>query len=209
MVGVKLPDSGVAGADETVGEIVVVGDGLTVTVGVGELLALGVAVGVFVGVADGVETNAGPSEAWTTNVLTKLLRIPLASLQETVILCVPSLSPSGGLHFQSPEEGTLTSSVTGSDSTVIVKVIPAGASPKNSGSVLVTTSPLSWLVRVTDPAGAGLPPVPETSKPEMSSFSGGVPMDDEGISELWLTGLFLKSYEFPSTIVGTGFADLG
>lgn len=64
-VGVKLPVSGGVGVAEAV----------AVDLGVDVGLIVGVAEAV-VGVADGVETKAGPSEAWTIKSLVRFLSIP-------------------------------------------------------------------------------------------------------------------------------------
>ena len=66
-----------------------VGEGVVVSVGasVGVFVGVGVLVEVGVGVdAEGVDSNAGPSAAWTTKVRVKVLKIPLESLQEIAIL---------------------------------------------------------------------------------------------------------------------------
>ena len=100
-VGVKLPESGTSGIGVGVIRLVGVGvgvsvgvdvgDGVVVSVetGVGELVGVGVFVGVEVGVgvdAEGVDSNVGPSAACTTKVLVRVLKIPLESLHEIVIL---------------------------------------------------------------------------------------------------------------------------
>ena len=185
IVGVKLPDSGVAK-----------GVAVTVAVGVGVLVVVGVAVavGVTVGVrvAEGVASKAGPSAAWTTKLLVRVLIIPEASFHLMVIEWAPSVRSAGGVQFQSPEAGTVTFSVTGSDSTVIVKVVPAGASPKNSGWVELTISPSETLSKVTVVAeGVAVPP--STSKPEEGVASSGSPTVALGISPAVLGGRFLKS----------------
>lgn len=72
IVGVKLPDSGVAklvGVAEAVGVLVVVG----------VRLAVGVGVSLVVGVAEGVEVKAGAPDASTTKVRVKERRMPAAS----------------------------------------------------------------------------------------------------------------------------------
>lgn len=76
-MGARVPDSGMAVVVE-----------VEVARGVPDALevARGVAVDLVVGEAEGVETKAGPSAAWTINVLVMVCRIPLASFQETVIL---------------------------------------------------------------------------------------------------------------------------
>jgi len=177
-VGVKLPESRSAEMVETglglaAGEAVGEGEAVGVVVGVG--------VGVEVGVADGVDSKAGPSDAWTIKVLVRVLKIPLASRQAMVILWVPSESPSGGDQFQLPEGPTVISSVIGSDSTVMVKVVLGGPSPKNSGLVLVTTSPSSRLSRVTvSDEGVGISL--GTSKPDDGVGSSGNSIVALGIS---------------------------
>ena len=206
-MGVKLPDSGVAN---------VVGVAVGVAVRVGAFVAVGVAVRVAVGVgltvgvrvAEGVATKAGPSAAWTTKVLVKVLNIPDASFQEMIILCVPSERSEGGVQAHSPLEGTLNSWVTGSDSTVTVRAVPAGASPKNSGWVVVMTSPSLTLVKVTVVA-EGVETCPSTVKPDEGVACSGRLTEASGIPLTSLGGRFLKSWVCPMIIGGTGFADWG
>lgn len=155
MVGVKLPALGIPDSVEGILALVGAGDavevavgvdvGLFVGAGVGEGEAVGLLVGLAVGLADvvgatppdGVDSKLGsPSAACTIKVLLKLRRNPLASLQLMVIVCSPSSKSLGGLHFHAPFAPTKTSSVTGSDSTVIVISVFGGPSPKNSGVVV-------------------------------------------------------------------------
>ena len=85
IVGVKLPEIGCGtGVPEAMGEGV--RDGIRVAKGVAEDVEVGVTVGVEVGLAEGVDSKAGPSEAWTTKVRVKVLKIPAASFQEIVIV---------------------------------------------------------------------------------------------------------------------------
>ena len=202
-MGVKLPDSGVA-------KVVAVG----VAVGVGILVAVGEAVGVPVGVAvgvrvaEGVASKAGPSAASTTKVLVKVLKIPEISVHLIVILWLPSGRSVGGVQLHSPEEGTFTCSVMGSDSSVMVNVVPGGASPKNSGWVVDTVSPWATLSRVTVVA-EGVEIFSPTSNPEEGVAVSGSSTDALGTSLVSLGGKFLKSWVEPKTIEGTGFADWG
>ena len=168
-----------------------VGVGVEVSLGVGLGVGVSVAVGRVVGVADGVDTNAGSSAACTIKFLVRVLNIPLASLQEIVILWGPGESPSGGDHCHSPDEGMVTTCVCGSDSTVIVIAVAEGPSPKNSGSAVVTTSPSSMLSMVTGfpDAEAVLSGV---SKPD-SNCSCGISSWAWGRPDSILGGRFLKS----------------
>ena len=109
-----------------------------------------------------------------------------------MILWVPSESPSGGFQLQLPEEPTVVSSVIGSDSIVIVKVVPGGPSPKNSGSVLVTISPSSKLSSVTV-SDEGVAISPETSKPEEGVVPSGSSIIALGMPPSSLGVRFLKS----------------
>lgn len=202
MVGVKLPDSGVA---NTVGVAVRVAVGITLPVGVGVL----VGVVVVVGVADGVAVKAGPSDAETVKVLVNDRKIPATSLHEIVILCSPGARPVGGVHFQSPLEGTFTLAVIGSDSTVIEMVVPTGPSPKNSGLAVVTVSPSLMLSRVTVLGASAPVRGSSTLKPDDGVASLGRSSDALGISLSLLGGELLKSCVFPKEIGGTGLADWG
>ena len=121
-VGVKSPVWG-TGAEDGVGEK----DGE----GVGE--AFGVGEGVVV-CPEPEASKAGASPAWTTKLLVRLLVIPDASFQRTVILWKPWESPSAGLKLHDPSDPILMSWVIGfSDSILTVIVSPLGPSPKNSG----------------------------------------------------------------------------
>ncbi len=150
IVGVKDPESNI-GLGLSEAKAVVVGEAKIdgVALGIKETLGLGEGVGVCVGDAlglgdkdpEGVDSKAGPSDAETTKLRTKVLVIPLTSFQEIVILWVPGSKLAGGLQLQVPSFLTARLSVTISDSTVIVIAVPFGPSPKNSGSVVVITSP--------------------------------------------------------------------
>ena len=203
IVGVKLPESGTGAA---VAVAVALGVAVPVAVGDGIGEAVGLALGVDVGEADGVDSKAGPSAAWTIKVLVKVLSIPLESRQTIVILWAPSANPCGELHFQLPFEGTLTDVVTGSDSRVIVIVVPEGPSPKNSGFVEVTISPSSTLSKVTVVA-EGVADFSSTSNLDEGVASSGRPMEALGISLTSEGGRFLKSWVSPRIIDGTGRAD--
>ena len=87
----------------------------------------------------------------------------------------------------------------------MVRVTPAGPSPKNSGSVVVIISPGSTLSRVTVVAeGVAVSP---TSNPEEGVASSGRPMEALGIPLSSEGGRFLKSWVSPRIIDGTGRAD--
>lgn len=98
-------------------------------------------------------------------------------------------------------------SVTGSDSTVIMIVVPEGPSPKNSGFVEVTISPSSMLSRVTVFAEGVAAVFSSTSNLDEGVASSGRPMEALGISLTSEGGRFLKSWVFPRIIDGTGRAD--
>jgi hypothetical protein len=197
------------GEGVNVGVAFKVGVGVVVSLGVavGLRVGVGVEVGLVVGVAEGVETKAGSSAARTTNERVKVLKIPLASLHESVMLCVPGKRSSGGLQFHSPLSSTVTWSVIGSDSTVMVMTVSGGPSPKNSGWVEATTSPLSTLSKVTvegskEASSSGV------SNPE-DSWPSGTSNWAWGTPDSILGGRFLKSWLWPRTIGGAGFADAG
>jgi len=132
--------------------------------------------------------------------------MPLASLHEIVILWAPSLKPWEGLQFQLPVEGTLTEVEMGSDSTVIVMVVPEGPSPKNSGFVEVIISPSSMLSRVTVFA-EGVAVFSSTSNLDEGVAVSGRPMEALGIPLTSEGERFLKSWVSPRIIEGTGRAD--
>lgn len=117
-VGVKLPVSGV-GCNVPTGVVVVKGvlDAIAVDVDVAFVVGNGVSVASTSGVADGVDSNAGPSAAETTNVFEMVLKIPVASLHFKVTLCSPGSRFFGGLHFQTPLESVATTADCSSDST--------------------------------------------------------------------------------------------
>jgi len=107
IVGVKLPDSGVAYRV-----------GLKVALGVARfIVGVGLALGEadLVGVADGVEVKAGPSDASTTKDLVIDFNIPEASFHVMVTLWFPGGKLAGGVHCQSPSVGILTVAVCGVD----------------------------------------------------------------------------------------------
>lgn len=208
---VGIPDSvdgmlALVGVGELVGDMAGVGVGLVV----GEMV--GVAVGLTVGLAeavgvlpDGVDSKLGsPSAAWTIKVLLRLRSSPLASLQFIVIVCSPSSRSLGGLHFHAPFSGTITSSVMGSDSTVIVISVFGGPSPKNSGDVVKIISPdESMLSSVT--VVSSFVVSPETSRaPGVVGASSGRFKLASGRPPTPTADLPLKSYDWPSTISGTG-----
>ena len=114
-----------------------------------------------------------------------------------------------GLQLHVPKELTLTSSLIGSDSTVMVKVAPSGPSPKNSGFEEVIISPSSRLCRDTGfSSGAGVASL-VTSNPEVGAVSLGGETLDLGISPSSEEGRFLKSWICPKIMGGTGFAASG
>ena len=80
------------------------------------------------------------------------------------MVCGPGSRFSGGFHDQFPPEDEVIVAVCGSDSTVMVISVVAGALPKNCGVVDVTTSPASTLSIVTSSPSCISPP--STLKPE-------------------------------------------
>lgn len=164
IVGVNPPVSGIGGA---VG--VGIAEGLALATVTGVAVGVGTTVGATVGarVWDGVASNAGTSPAWTINVLVMTLVIPVASIQETVNLCVPDGRLVGGVQVQVPLLAILKVSVIGSDSTVMVTDCPAGPLPKNEGLLLVITSPSVMLSKMTL-VGVGVPV--NTGKENLDSF---------------------------------------
>lgn len=99
-VGVKLPVDGRGEADDVDTDV---GEGL----GDGEGDGDGVGDGLGVTEAEGVDSKDGPSDAWTTNVLVRVLSMPPASLQEIVIVCDPGARLLGGDQFQDPLDATV------------------------------------------------------------------------------------------------------
>ena len=94
IVGVKLPVTGT-------------GAGVMLEAGVGVGLGIGTAVGVGCAVdADWDAVKAGISAAWTTKVRVRLLVIPVASFQRTVIVWLPAAKSFGGVKLQFPVEPT-------------------------------------------------------------------------------------------------------
>jgi len=90
--------------------------------------------------------------------------MPPTSRHEIVIVWGPAARFDGGLQFQLPLLPTVNSSVTGSDSSVMVIVVPGGASPKNSGETVLIISPLVKLSIVTI-SGTGVESSSGMSKP--------------------------------------------
>lgn len=90
----------------------------------------------------------------------------------------------------------------------MVMVVWGGASPKNSGSVVVITSPSLILCKVTV-WEEGVAISSGTSNPEVCVVSWGTPSDALGVSEIELGGRFLKSCGCPRIMFGVGFADWG
>lgn len=120
-------------------------------------------------------------------------------------MCSPSSILSGGAQSHIPDWFMEIWSVTGSDSRVIVTVVPGGPSPKNSGEVVVTTSPSSTLSRVTCSLFS---PELVVLRPE-EEVGSGISRDDSGNSSVPLGETDLKSWLWPSVMGGIGFADSG
>jgi hypothetical protein len=137
-----------------------------------------------------------------------LLRIPSASLQEIVTLCVPGASPSGGDQFQDPDAPTLALADIGfSDSTVIVSSVPLGPLPKNSGFVEFTISPSSILSRVIVLEEGVVVFNPERSNFDFWEILSGASIVDVGKPSSLPGGRLLKSWTCPRIIGGTGLDD--
>lgn len=101
-VGVKSPVIGMGAA-----EAVAVDFGVAVAIGE----ALGAPVGEAVGLPEGDAANDGSSLAWTTKFLVKLLVIPVASIQVSVIVWAPGAKFEGGVQLQDPFPGIVTEPV--------------------------------------------------------------------------------------------------
>lgn len=96
--------------------------------------------------------------------------------------------------------------MTASDLTVIVNFVPDGPVPKNSGFVVVITSPAFVLSRVTVLEEV-LPFGTENLEDEVDSE--GSPTEAPGDVPSEFGGRFLKSYTCPRAMGGVGFADWG
>ena len=87
-------------------------------------------------------------------------------------------------------------------------VVPGGPSPKNSGSVLVTTSPSSKLSKVTVSA-EGVAISSGTSNPDDGVASSGRLISALGTPPISLGDKFLKSWLCPRIMGRAGFAEAG